>query len=127
MFFFCASVCISGCNHFTGGFNAYFWTSNQDPGSHLYIDNNDRGVLPHFDKAPSCSDESMKQNALFVYLPSGTYDIEVRDNNGKTMYEENFTVKRSFNSTTIKSSTKWKKSGARGKNENDCLIREIYY
>ena len=117
----------SSCDHFSKGYNTYFWTSsNTGHVYHLYIDDKDRGELPYLKEAPFCSDNSSKQHALYLPLPSGSYDVEVKDEAGNVKYAERLFFKRTAGSTTISATTNWKGVGARGTSHDDCLIREIY-
>lgn len=112
----------------TQSFNAWFWTgSHKGENCHLFIDNVDKGPLPVLDDAPACDDLSSKQAALYVQLPSGNYELEIKDEKGEIKYAEVLRIKRSMGSTTIGSTTEWTSSGARGTNKEDCLIREIYF
>ena len=120
-------ILLSSCDHFTKGFNTYFWTSsNTGHVYHLYIDDKDRGVLPYLKNAPFCNDKSSKHQALYLPLASGSYDLEVKDESGNVKYAERLFIKRTVGSTTISATTNWKGVGARGTNQDDCLIREIY-
>jgi hypothetical protein len=117
----------SSCDHFTQGFNTYFWTSSNTAAKyHLYIDNKDRGILPYLDQAPVCDNEPLKHKALYLPLPSGSYDLEVKDEKGNVQYAEVLFIKRTLGSTIIKATTDWKDAGARSTNKDDCLIREIF-
>src|SRR5215213_528030 len=113
---FIIAVCIlltTGCRYSTGGFNTYFWTSTGDVDCHLYIDDVDCGRLPYCSRAPKCNNEKLKQKALFVFLPSGSYEVEVRDKDGNEKYAEQLTLKRRFGSTSISSTSDWESGGAR--------------
>jgi hypothetical protein len=115
------------CNVQTKSFNTWFWTRNKNEICHLFIDEKDMGPLPQLASAPECDDESLKKQALFVNLPSGNYDVEVKDSKGNLKYSEVLRLKRSSGHTSIGSTTEWKESGSRGTNLEDCLIREIWY
>ena len=127
---FYITVCmllLSSCDPLTKGFNAYFWTSsNTGRNYHLYIDDKDKGILPYLQDAPFCNDSSSRQKALYLSLPSGYYDLEVKDEGGNVKYAERLFVKRTSGSSTISATTNWKGAGARGTSHDDCLIREIY-
>jgi hypothetical protein len=124
------TVCMmtfSSCDHFTKGFNTYFWTSsNRGHHYHLYIDSKDRGPLPYLEHAPLCNDATTRSRTLYLPLPSGRYDIEVRDESGNVKYDEKLFIKRTVSGTTISATTNWKGSGARASCNDDCLIREIF-
>ena len=115
------------CNLRTKSFNTWFWTSNKEESCHLFVDEEDMGPLPQLDSAPSCENADMKKQALFLHLPSGNYDLEVKDAKGDVRYAEQLQLKRTSGSLTIGSSTHWNEGGSRGTNMNDCVIREIWY
>ena len=123
----CCTMLFVQCNVHTKSFNTWFWTSNKEDNCHLFIDDVDHGPLPQLNTAPVCDDEKLKKQALFIQLPSGSYDLEVKDSKGNVRYSEELRLKRTSGHLSISSSTNWKESGSRGTNMNDCLIREIWY
>ena len=84
-------------------------------------------MLPYLPVAPICENDSLKQQALSVFLPSGKYEIAIRDAKGKLQYEEVLKLKRRLGSTSIGSSEDWRGVGSRRTFQNDCLIEEIRY
>lgn len=127
LFVLCFVVFI-GCQQKQGGFQTYFWCSTETAAEqYLYIDGEEQGVLPYLPVAPVCENDFLKQQALSVFLPSGKYEIAIRDAKGKLQYEEVLKLKRRLGSTSIGSSENWRGVGSRRTFQNDCLIEEIRY
>jgi hypothetical protein len=128
---FFAAACfafIAGCQKKSGGFQTYFWCSTKTASQqYLFIDGKEKGVLPYLAQAPACANDNSKQQALLVFLPSGKYEIEIRDEQGKLYYEELLRLKRTVGSMTIGSTENWDGAGSMRTFENDCLIEEIRY
>jgi len=118
----------AGCKMLQGeGFNTYFWTSSAGQEVYLFIDGENKGVLPHLPAAPDCDNEESKKNALVIALPAGSYDIVVKNAEQKTLYKEKLRFKRRGGSLNIGSSTSYKEGGSRRSFKNACLIEEIYF
>ena len=116
------------CHQKTGGFNTYFWRSAMpDEVHHLFINGKHIGVLPYLNDAPTCGNEYLKQKALFLQLPSGKYEVEVKDAQGKIKYAELLKLKRTAGSLTIGNTTSWTNGRSERTFKDDCLIEEIHY
>ena len=63
----------------------YFWTSNDTDSLTLFVDGNAAGFLPHFNTDLTCSNDSLKQQALQMNLKSGKYHLEAKDNQGEVI------------------------------------------
>ena len=116
------------CRHYYGNWKVYFWKSNRESSvSYLYINDEYKGELPYRRTAPECDDASLKNEALYVKLKSGIYDISIKDEGGNTRFNEKLTIKRSAGSVTIATSQNEKNVGSRNVNHVDCLVHEIFY
>lgn len=74
--------------HHHYGFKTYFWTSSATAENEsLYINGKYLGELPLLNETPS-DDNGLKQEALFVRLPSGKYRIIVRDEDGDIKFRQ---------------------------------------
>jgi hypothetical protein len=120
---------LSSCNLFytQGGFNTYFWTSTKGPVVYLYIDGQNKGALPYLPSGPDCDNEELKKETLKIHLPSGTYDVEIKDSLQQTLYSEEFTARRSKGSLTLSNKSSSKHGGSKRVFEDSCLIEELYY
>ncbi len=117
---------LSGCKAmYTQGFDTYFWTSIPGEERFLFIDGKKKGLIPYLPSAPNCENESSKEGCLKEYLPSGSYEIEVRNIPGDLLYEETLTLKRSGGSISIGNTT----PGNGGKTvrtfKGSCLMEEF--
>ncbi len=118
----------SGCRMLQGeGYNTYFWTSSAGKEVYLFIDGENKGVLPYLPGAPDCDNEESKKNALMIALPAGSYDIAVKNTEQKTLYGERLRFKRRGGSLSIGSSTSYKEGGSRRSFKDACLIEELYF
>ena len=124
--FVLAGFASCGVRHYEG-FNAYFWTSTEDKQAYLYIDGENRGVLPYLPTAPDCGNEELKKKILMIHLPSGTYNIVLKDSLEQTLYREELTIKRNKGSLTIANHSSYKKNGSRRVFKDSCIIEEFYY
>lgn len=124
----CSMAVLSGCSLFySQGFNTYFWTSSDGPAVYLYIDGQNKGVLPYLPAGPDCDNEELKKKTLMVHLPSATYDITIKDAQQQILYGEDLTVRRHNGSITLSSNTSFKEGGSRRIFEDSCLIEELFY
>ena len=66
-------------------FNAQFYTSIPTGEHTLYIDDQNRGILPYFASAPQCGQSyGDGQRPLTVSLPAGEYRIAGKDAHGRS-------------------------------------------
>ncbi|RYG27089.1 MAG: hypothetical protein EOO01_41720 [Chitinophagaceae bacterium] len=118
----------SGCSLFyTQGFNTYFWTSTEGSKVYLYIDGENKGVLPYLPAGPDCDNEELKKQTLMIHLPSATYDISVKDSLQQLLYGEELTVRRNNGSLTLSNKSTFKHGGSRRVFKDSCLIEELFY
>ena len=123
-----AAVALSACNVFSGeSFNTYFWTSSEDQAAYLYINGENKGMLPYLTAGPDCDNDELKKKTLMIKLPSATYDVAVKDSLGQTLYGEELTIRRSNGSLTLSNKTAFKNGGSRRVFKDSCLIEELYY
>lgn len=74
--------------HHHYGFKTYFWTSSATAKNEsLYINGRHIGELPLLDEAPN-NDNGLKQEALFVRLPTGRYSIVIRGEDGEVKFRQ---------------------------------------
>jgi hypothetical protein len=120
---------LCSCRRFaTQGFNTYFWTSTSDTKVFLYIDGHEEGELPYLPKAPDCDEEESKQAALRVYLPSGSYDVQLRNDKREILFAEILKIRRSGGDVSIgTTSTGDDDGGSRRTFKDSCLIEELFY
>jgi hypothetical protein len=79
--------------------------------------------LPYLPEQPQCGDG----DALHLTMESGSYKIEIKDEEGVVKHTQRFKIKLSNHTKQISTSTDDHKGGARNVIEGDCLIEEIYY
>jgi hypothetical protein len=121
-------IACSNCVVHNQSFNARFYTSSHSETTwHLYIDDADKGVLPFIAAEPDCDNPTFKRQALLIQLPSGEYDIDVKDQQGNLGYSGTIKVKRSRSSMSLSSSTRWKDAGVMMTSNNDCLVNKIFF
>ena len=110
----------------TEGFNTYFWTSAEGEKLYLFIEGENKGLLPYLPAGPDCGNEELKKKTLRVDLPSGSYDIIIKNEQQETLYSEELRIKRRGGSLTIGNSTDYKRHGTRRVFKDSCLIEEFY-
>lgn len=110
----------------TGGFNTYFWTSAEGSKLYLFVEGENKGLLPYLPVGPDCYNEELKNKTLRIDLPSGYYDIAIKDEQQGIVYKEELQIKRSNGSITIGNSTDYNRRGTRRVFKDSCLIEEFY-
>lgn len=111
--------------HSNRSFKTYFWTSSTGAeNERLYINNEFVGHLPLLHEAPS-DENGLKQEALFVHLPSGKYRIVIRDKDGDVKFRETLKLKIGRNNQSIHASHNGKGYGSFRIVDEDELIEEI--
>lgn len=107
--------------------DATFYTTNGSGTWQLYINNKKAGTLPFIDAKPDCENNTVKLQGLSVQLPSGEYNIDVKDANGKTGFSGSINIVRNHSNTTISSSTQMRRAGVEMASRNECLVNKIYF
>ena len=108
-----------------GAFKTYFWTSSTDAENEkLYINNEFVGHLPLLNEAPN-NTNGLKQEALFVHLPSGKYRIVIRDEDGEVKFRETLKLDIGGHNTSISASNNGEGYGSYRIVDEDNLIEEI--
>ena len=118
--FFTAAITATGCHSFGPDGKAYFWAVNEhkDPRV-LFIDGKNAGILPRIGEMKNAEKEEMiKKNALLVKLPSGEYNLELRNQAGEFLYKGTLKTEKSGNSETV--SVSWDKDA-------DCKVIVSYF
>jgi hypothetical protein len=106
-------------------FKTYFWTSSADAeNERLYINNEFVGHLPLLNEAPS-DENGLKQEALFVHMPSGKYRIIIRDEDGDIKFRETLKLRITRNNKSINASHNGRGYGSFRIVDEDELIEEI--
>ncbi|MEO8406313.1 MAG: hypothetical protein ABI480_17015, partial [Chitinophagaceae bacterium] len=119
---------LSGCDEKLRPFQVYFWTSAKSSTTYyLYLNDTIKGELPYLPEQPECGDGDAKKKTLHLTMESGTYKIQIKNEEGVVKYTQQLKIKLSNHSKEISTSTDDRKGGARNVNEGDCLIEEIYY
>lgn len=111
----------------TEGFNTYFWTSTPGGNVFLYINGVNKGMLPYISTGVDCDHDEAKRLSLMLYLPSDTYEIQVRDEQQHVVYTETFTASKRGKNVKISTSTDERKGGSKVNVNDKCLVHEIFY
>lgn len=86
---FLVIVLFTQCHHHHHyGFKTYFWTSSATAENEsLYINGKYVGELPFLEETPD-EDNGLKQEALFIHLPSGRYRVVIKDGDGEIKFRQ---------------------------------------
>lgn len=76
-------------------------------------------------KGPTCENETLKKQALYVLLESGAYEVSVRDEKGNIKFTETLEVDLSGGDKTISVATRPQAGKSFRTDKGDCLIEEI--
>lgn len=125
------TIFLAGCQR-AQPFHAWFWTSKHYSEPHfLYINDTLKGALPYLPKGPQCGDASLKGTTLYVYMPSGRYNLAVKDSAGNLVYRSVWILELSRHHKSINITNKgtFVNSGAHinSEGEEDCIIAEMFY
>ena len=84
-------------------FDVYFWTSinNTEETLTLYIDNENKGILPFLVITPECGNDTLLSNLIYIQLTAGTYKIKVKNENGDVIVKAKLTYKKNKQSTSL--------------------------
>ncbi|MBI2729916.1 MAG: hypothetical protein HYX40_04050 [Sphingobacteriales bacterium] len=96
-------VLFTQCHHHhrNRAFKTYFWTSSTNAeNERLYINNEFIGHLPLLNEPPS-DENGLKQEALFVHMPSGKYRIVIRNEEGEVKFRETLKLRINWNNKSI--------------------------
>ena len=93
----------SQCRKDDSVFDVYFWTSinNTAESLTLYIDNENKGILPYMDIAPKCGNDTLLADLIYIQLSAGRYKIKVKDENGVVKIEGKMTYKRNKQAVSV--------------------------
>ena len=120
-------IIMSACKSGTKPFHTYFWTSSPPQTKlFLFIDDQNKGTLPYLQKGPTCDNETLKKQTLYVLLESGAYEVSVRDEAGNIKFTETLEVDLTGGDKTISVATRPQQAGKSFRTDKgDCLIEEI--
>ena len=102
----------------------YFWTDEASKWS-LYIDDENKGVLTDPQIIPTCTtNDSILSTLIYVQLPTGKYNIEVKDENGNTKISEKWKLTK--NSIESGSGTGGGAGGSVVEGIDKCMVIKYY-
>lgn len=84
-------------------FDVYFCTSTNKAEATLtlYIDDENKGILPFLTVKPKCGSDSLLADLIYVQLDAGRYKIKVKDENGVIKIEGTITYKKNSRQSGI--------------------------
>lgn len=109
-------------------FQTYFWTSN--PGTeplYVYVDGHRLGQLPRLASAPDVHSDSLGKVALYTPLPSGSYQVEVKNDHGLLRVAETLEIYRSGGNMRLSTSFHDQQGGGKCVWKGDRLVEELTY
>jgi hypothetical protein len=114
-----ASLIITGsCNLVRHDAKAYFWAKdNHENPEVLFIDGKNSGALPQISEAEETEDNVIRKNALLVDIPTGKYELELKNEAGKTLHKGVLEMKKSMGSESVMIS--WDMNA-------DCKVKVFY-
>lgn len=83
-----ATILLTNCKKNDKPFDNYFFTDTETSSGPLYlfIDGENRGVLPILNTAVTATNDTVLNNALHLALPAGKYKIKGKDGQGTERY-----------------------------------------
>ncbi|WP_133177738.1 hypothetical protein [Chitinophaga parva] len=116
------------CSGEPGVFQTYFWTST--PGTeklYVYVDGRRLGALPRLASAPDVRSDSLERVALYTPLPSGSYRVEVKNDQGLLRVAETLEISRRGGNMRLSTSFSDHQGNGKCVWNEDRLVEELTY
>ena len=109
--------------------SVYFWTSKATPEEQLslFVDGAAVGGLPYFSTELTCSNDSLKQQALQLNLKSGKYHLKAKDSQGAVRSSGTIKISENGMGSSGDLGDKGGMAVSSVGSENSCVIVNLFY